>query len=719
MSTNNIISNNTNSEINENTSLNPDLPKTVRIRHNIIELKNNGFTNNEVANALGINEHTVSKWWKIYNNSDLSELYKTSGRKSAQCSIPDSSSVENLCKNNIPNFVKYESQNMDDINFVFCETDKNNLIDFSKFSGKEISLISFVGVYDKNSNTISICYEKDITQRFQEIDYTSASSFEQSLGKINADVNLDMQNLGINIVKSYIKLSSSIQVETEKDLRISTFCDLRGSYEIEIPKQFKSNCGKTYTFVSPLLKEVYCKSVSISTYRKGTNLLNFITNNNISHVTVFKWICKVGEEIEEYQAKFVNDTLPKFGFNPETGELNDDSKLSSEAISPKKDPTHQSIMDDLIQQKIKNYNSKISNENQKIYIDEQEKELYQPLDKVVNISIDEVEVNSQEKDVEINYIDGKVEFILHTQDGDIVLYSGEYNTQSNKEKPELVKEEKFESNLNKSQKNKYRKKFKKDKQLKKLLKKKIKKSVAHIRTIDGEYILIASNLNKLFLLILSFLLKNNLLENKVLNFFTDGAKNINNLIKKFFAFRQYNILLDWYHLKHQCYNLFTLGLYGGKDNYQRNEGIRKELYGILFAGNVAEAINYLNSIDESIIKNQGFIDDIKSYLERKKDLIYSYALMKELYLQNSSGSVEKSNDILVSYRCKNKGMSWVMRGLTGITSILYLAANNEYLWLSRKTLKYELHPLSDKVLAKVNQFKEEYNNIAAKITNCI
>lgn len=144
------------------------------------------------------------------------------------------------------------------------------------------------------------------------------------------------------------------------------------------------------------------------------------------------------------------------------------------------------------------------------------------------------------------------------------------------------------------------------------------------------------------------MLRMNLLDNRDLVIFTGGARNIKDAVERIFSFREYTINLDWYHLQKHCYECLTMALYGGANNKQRNESIRHYFDKILFVGKVEEAKKYLDSLDKAFIKNQKMIDEIKTYLDRKKEYIYIYAIRKGLKVVSSSNQGEKSSDLIVA-----------------------------------------------------------------------
>ena len=225
---------------------------------------------------------------------------------------------------------------------------------------------------------------------------------------------------------------------------------------------------------------------------------------------------------------------------------------------------------------------------------------------------------------------------------------------------------------------------------KKETKKRVENTVIHIGYGFGTYILTGLGMLSTIKIALAFLLQNSLLKNRMLTFFVDGAPNIRNSIQALFNWRIYKIILDWHHLEKKCGERLSLIMKGIK---LRNETF-KELAKFLWYGEVDAAITYLRSIPEDKIKYDGskHIDKLIAYFERNRDNIPCYALRKELGLRNSSNRVEKSNDLVVAVRQKNKGMSWSKSGSTALANITAMRLNGESnAWNYTKQQRFSLN----------------------------
>ncbi len=114
-----------------------------------------------------------------------------------------------------------------------------------------------------------------------------------------------------------------------------------------------------------------------------------------------------------------------------------------------------------------------------------------------------------------------------------------------------------------------------------------------------------------------------------------------------------------------------------------------ELLAWLWLGKVDRAVNVLNDLKEDTIKNATERDNLIKYLHRNQDCIPCYALRNKLGLRTSSNPVEKANDLLVSHRQKQNGMSWSPDGSTSLATLTALCRNSEdYQWLLNQSIRF-------------------------------
>ena len=216
----------------------------------------------------------------------------------------------------------------------------------------------------------------------------------------------------------------------------------------------------------------------------------------------------------------------------------------------------------------------------------------------------------------------------------------------------------------------------------------IENTVIHIQAEGKQYTLTAIGMDKAFKQLVAFLLENKLMEDYRLIFFSDGAACIRDCIGKYFGFRQHTIILDWLHLEKKCNEFLSMGIKGPKDEKQR---IKKELASILWTGRYQRAINYLESLKKSQVRNSAKIEELKDYIRRKSPNLTCYALRHELKLRISSNRVEKANDLVVATRQKHNGMSWSRNGSGALAVITATMINGEMEeWLTKRRIEYRM-----------------------------
>jgi flavin-binding protein dodecin len=210
-------------------------------------------------------------------------------------------------------------------------------------------------------------------------------------------------------------------------------------------------------------------------------------------------------------------------------------------------------------------------------------------------------------------------------------------------------------------------------------------TVAHIQHGSKTYLLNGFGVVAVLRLVLAFLLHNELLDYNLIVFF-DGHKSLGRAIVRAFAwFKPLQLILDWYHLKKKCKELLSLAC---KGRQVRND-LLAQLMPLLWHGCVDGAIALLQATDLSTIKNKKALDDLIDYLEYHRASIPCYAVRKKLGLRNGSNPGEKANDLLVSDRQKDNGMSWSRLGSVALASLTALVKNNEYkTWFSSQTIAF-------------------------------
>jgi hypothetical protein len=215
----------------------------------------------------------------------------------------------------------------------------------------------------------------------------------------------------------------------------------------------------------------------------------------------------------------------------------------------------------------------------------------------------------------------------------------------------------------------------------------VENTVIHVQSREGEYTITDVGMKKTFTLLMAYLISNNLLENRHLYFFSDGAANIRKNIETFFKdLCPYKLMLDWYHLEKRMNELCSMALKGSKDI--RHE-MRYALDCKLWAGNFEEAMTYLKELAPKYVKNDRKLEEAVEYLERKKTYAACYALRRNLHYRNSSNPAEKANDIVVARRQKHNGMSWSYEGSGALATLTALSHNDKIeLWVTKHSISF-------------------------------
>lgn len=222
--------------------------------------------------------------------------------------------------------------------------------------------------------------------------------------------------------------------------------------------------------------------------------------------------------------------------------------------------------------------------------------------------------------------------------------------------------------------------------------KRVNNTVIHVQNAEGDYILNSSSLPGALKLLVGLLLHCGLLGRQLV-FFTDGARDIQGAIPKWFHFANFKVILDWYHLKKKCKEQLSMAL---KGSAIRNEFL-DELLPCLWFGNVDGAIRLLQNINEKKVRNPEVLMKLIEYLERVRGFVPCYALRKKLGLRNSSNMGEKANDLIVANRQKHNGMSWSSEGSVAFASVASASCNNEINnWVYFRTIALDLE---DKIAA--------------------
>ena len=421
----------------------------------------------------------------------------------------------------------------------------------------------------------------------------------------------------------------------------------RGRFKIKIPKSIKDKMTSTERIWSPSFMEKVTNVCTKTSYRDASDMINNLTERKegkkISERTLQDVCVRESERVYVDMKSDMETTLTNYGIDSVTGEIKDITKLPEQVVNPELPSEDAKQNRDKSKEQIEKYNA--DHPDDKIDIDKCSNITEYSNENCVYVSIDGVIVKKQKE---------------HRK----------------KEKDTTDKE-----NVSKEGKTR----------------KTIETINVSIVTREGTYCFTAQTIILALLFTMMYLLTKGYLINRSLYFLTDGAKVLHAAIKQIFGFREFHIILDWYHVREYCYCLFTMALIGGRKNKIRNAKIRGEFFNYVYKGDIEGAIKYLEIIDKSIIKDMAKIEEIKDYLLRKKEYLCCYWIRKSLGLKISSNRVEKLNDQVISQRCKHAGMSWSSSGIEGISFLRILSINHENQWFYSRKLNYNPVINQDKI----------------------
>ena len=202
--------------------------------------------------------------------------------------------------------------------------------------------------------------------------------------------------------------------------------------------------------------------------------------------------------------------------------------------------------------------------------------------------------------------------------------------------------------------------------------KRVHTTVARIEHNGKGFTLVGSSLLTILRFILAFLLRNSLVEHRLL-FYVDGQRTLQDGILGFLRWhRSVSLILDWFHIVKKVKELLSLAM---KGKVYRNENARA-LLRLLWYGLVDDAIAHLRSINPDDIKDPKQIEALVGYFERNRRWIPNYAMRRRLELCNSSNPAERTCNLIASQRQKKNGMSWSTDGSQALSALACVVLNN-------------------------------------------
>ena len=215
----------------------------------------------------------------------------------------------------------------------------------------------------------------------------------------------------------------------------------------------------------------------------------------------------------------------------------------------------------------------------------------------------------------------------------------------------------------------------------------VQNTVARIEHRGKGCTLTGRSVSEVLKYVLSVLLCNNLIGNKIV-VCTDGQRSLQNDIVSFFTWHpKISMILDWYHICKKFKEDLSLSC---KGRAIRNNHL-KQILPMIWFGLIDNAISYIASIPIVDVKDTKPINRLIDYLERNRERIPCYAMRSRMKLANSSNPVERSNNIVTAMRQKRNGMSWSNDGSYALTALNAVVVNQSIQqWITNNTLSLML-----------------------------
>ena len=151
---------------------------------------------------------------------------------------------------------------------------------------------------------------------------------------------------------------------------------------------------------------------------------------------------------------------------------------------------------------------------------------------------------------------------------------------------------------------------------------------------------------------------------------TDGAKKIRADLSALFGAGG-RVILDWYHLAKRVRENLSMIAFSTSER----EGLQERLLGLLWQGQVAEAIAFVAGIAP---RNKKAHTDLLGYLQKHAEEIIDYGRRQKAGKRIGSGRMEKAVDQVIGLRQKNRGMSWTKAGSRALALLTVAKLNARF-----------------------------------------
>jgi hypothetical protein len=163
-------------------------------------------------------------------------------------------------------------------------------------------------------------------------------------------------------------------------------------------------------------------------------------------------------------------------------------------------------------------------------------------------------------------------------------------------------------------------------------------------------------------------------QHRAVTFLADGARWLREFAQQFLVpLPRCELLLDWFHLAKKVRD--RISRMGGSK--ATKETLRQVVLGALWRGDLDGALEQLAAA-RATAPNPGALQELESYLRERQALLPHYRERRAQQQYIGSGLVEKTNDLLVARRQKNRGMHWNLETSEALARLKMLQLNHEW-----------------------------------------
>jgi hypothetical protein len=163
-------------------------------------------------------------------------------------------------------------------------------------------------------------------------------------------------------------------------------------------------------------------------------------------------------------------------------------------------------------------------------------------------------------------------------------------------------------------------------------------------------------------------------ERGLVTFLCDGARWLREFAQEWLSrLPHWELILDWFHLVKKVRDLISRT--GG--SREAKEEVRRGLIAALWDGKLDRALERLEAY-RALAKHPKHVTDLRSYLEGRSEALPPYRQRRMARQYIGSGQAEKTNDLVVARRQKNRGMHWRPETSEALARLKVLQLNGDW-----------------------------------------